>query len=156
MPFDKRICQLYSKDNKKFVYYTATEEITIVAGENGVTEKWIEEIKKLHRIERNGIRHEQRNTSLDALADLVKDKTLFMGTASAEEIFFSREEEQKLRKKICVALNSLSSKQRQLLIDVRINRQTITSIAQKEGVHESSIRERLRRIEKRLKDSILK
>ena len=46
---DNALLQLYSKDNTCFTYYTATDTVTIYAGQDGVTEEWIQMIKELHR-----------------------------------------------------------------------------------------------------------
>ena len=40
----------YKKDHSIYSYYTDTKElITLKAGEDGVTEKWIELLKQMHR-----------------------------------------------------------------------------------------------------------
>lgn len=81
--------QLYSKDNSKFTYYTSTGKFTIHAGQDGVTEDWIQQIKELHRIERNDIRREQQNSSIDAITSLVGDKSESLTSdSSPEEIYF--------------------------------------------------------------------
>ena len=56
------------------------------------------------------------------------------------------EKREKLRK----ALESLTPEQRKLLIGVRLQKKTIASVAKAEGVTEGAIRDRLRKIEKRI------
>lgn len=151
--YDKTITQLYDGDDTKFTYYMATEKIVIRAGENGVTEEWIHTLKEIHRVERNGIRREQMNSSLDAIGELVGDKSLDLSCQepSLEEIYLRKEEHSILRERMRAALECLSLEQKELLIMVRLRGKSISSIARERGLHESSIRERLKRIEKKLR-----
>ena len=143
--------QLYSKDDSKFTYYTSTGIFTIYAGQDGVTEEWIRQIKQLHRIERNDIRREQQNSSIDAILALVGDKSEFLSSnCSPEELFFKHIDRAKFYEKLKHGLETLSDNQISLLIAVRLHKRTITSIALEEGVDESSIRGRLKRIDKKL------
>lgn len=149
---DRSIRQLYRKKHDKFTYYSVDGEYSIVAGEDGVTEEWIQLIKMLHRIERNDIRRENLNISLDAVDMLVGDKSLCLALEMRplEDIYIEYED----RMTVSHALEALSERERRLFINVRLKGQTITSIARKEGVHESTVRERLYRVEKKLKKYI--
>ena len=149
--------QLYSKDNSKFTYYTSTGKFTIHAGQDGVTEDWIQQIKELHRIERNDIRREQQNSSIDAITSLVGDKSESLTSdSSPEEIYFRYTDRKYLHDRLKYALGTLNERQFTLLISVRLQKRTITSIAREEGVDESSVRERLKRIEKKLRSILMK
>ena len=154
---DNALLQLYSKDNTCFTYYTATDTVTIYAGQDGVTEEWIQMIKELHRIERNSIRKEERNTRFDAISELVGDKSLILASVeqlSIEDSYIQQETNLHLKNQLIKAFSLLTVKQKQLFYAVRVQKQSIVSIARQEGVHESSVRERLKRIESKLKKEL--
>lgn len=146
---DRSIRQLYAKENDRFTYYCAEGEYSVAAGENGVTEEWIQLLKTLHRIERNDVRRDEMNVSWEAIDELVGDQSLCLTQEMCplEDGYIEQEE----RMLVHSALKILSDCERKLLIDVRLRGRTITSIARKEGVHESTVRERLHRIEKKLR-----
>ncbi len=129
------------------------KKIVIHAGENGVTKEWIRYLKVIHRVERNAIRRERMNSSIDAMRELVGDKSLELAEkeASAEDKYIQKEERTYLSKALRNALKQLTDEQRKLFFEVRLQNKTITSIAHAQGVHESSIRERIKRIERKLK-----
>lgn len=151
--FNASIKQLYSKDNSTFIYYTATGKITIHAGRDGVTEEWIQTIKELHRVERNSLRRDEKAISLDYLASLVGDKSYMLASyvESPEDDYIAKEGQEELLSILSEAFKTLTDRQRELFYAVRIQKRTITSIAREEGLHESSVRERLHRIENKLK-----
>lgn len=149
---DRSISQLYERNHQRFVYYCADGEYCIVAGEEGVTEEWIQLLKILHRLERNDVRREQQNISLDAVDQLVGDKSLCftLDLRPLEDRYIEREMLLILNN----ALQKLPDHHRRLFIDVRLKGRSISSLARMEGVHESTLRERLWRIEKNLRKYI--
>ena len=152
---------IYSKDDTRYTYfYDSGERITLIAGENGVTQEWIHALKLEHRSEYNMMRRgvkagnlvATRLLSLDQYMEEIGDKgEMFMDTASdVETNYIAGIEAAERRERIQKALASLTSTQRELLIRVRVNGVTITAIAREQGVTEEAIRDRLRKIEKKI------
>lgn len=111
-----------------------------------VTEEWGQILSDLDKQERNNNQREQRrHTSLNALAyegeffiDLAAD---VVGIAETNETC----------ERLQLAIGTLLPQQQELLKKVCFERQSIVSVAREEGVSEAAIRDRLKRIEKKLK-----
>ena len=151
--FDRSIAQLYKKRNDEFTYFFVDGETKIVAGENDVTEEWIEKLKMMHRKERNDIRRDDLNYSLELLTSEYGDKSWMLHdqNVTIEETYMNKASEEECRNRLNAALKTLTNEQFKLLYDVRARGITISSLARSKNVHESSLRERISRIEKRLR-----
>ena len=98
-------------------------------------------------------RREQQNISLDAVDLLVGDKSLCLtlDLRPLEDMYIEREMMLILKN----ALQKLPDHHRRLFMDVLLNGKSISSIARTEGVHESTVRERLWRLEKKLRNYVM-
>ena len=108
-------------------------------------EKWDQVLKELDRLEyNNNHRETRRHTSLDGME---YEGEAFLSPADTEEQVLKREDMARLLR----AMEALTPAQRELVRRVYFENESIAAVARSEGVHESSIRERLRWIYKKLK-----
>lgn len=153
---------IYSTDDTRYTYFCDSgERITLIAGEDGVTQEWIHALKLEHRNEYNMMRRgvktgnmeATRLLSLDRYMEEIGDKgDLLMDTSSdVEANYIAGIERGERRELIRKALASLTSAQRELLICVRVKGVSITQIACEAGVDKSAISHRFETIEKKLK-----
>ena len=151
---------IYSTDDIKYTFFfDSGERVTLVAGKDGVTQEWIHALKLEHRNEYNMLRRgvkassETRVFSLDQYMDEVGDEGLSLMDKSSdvEANYIAGVETFERRERIRAALDNLTPEQRDLLIRVRVRGITITSNAKEAGVTEGAIRDRLRKIEKKIR-----
>ena len=153
---------IYSKDDTRYTYfYDSGERITLIAGENGVTQEWIHALKLEHRSEYNMTRRGVKAGNLDATRLLslnqymeeIGDKgEMFLDTASdVETNYIAGIEAAERREQIQKVLASLTPEQRELLIRVRVKGISITQIAREAGVGKPAICNRMKKIDEKLK-----
>ena len=92
----------------------------------------------------NDHKETRRHTSLDGME---YEGEAFLSPADTEEQVLKREDMARLLR----AMEALTPAQRELVRRVYFENESIAAVARSEGVHESSIRERLRWIYKKLK-----
>lgn len=158
--------EIYSKDNTRYTYFFDNgTRVTLIAGENGVTEEWIHALKLEHRKEYNMLRqgHRSKNTdgeddaarvvSLDRYMDGVGDagQALEDHTADVEGNYIAGIERAERREAIQKAFASLTSEQRDMLIRVKVKGISITSIAAEEKLARQAIQNRLTKIEDKIR-----
>jgi RNA polymerase sigma factor (sigma-70 family) len=148
----------YRKDNASYTYWQDDgTEVTLVAGQGGVTEKWIARLKVWHREERNSMRHgEGKVVSLEAFCEEMEDHSaaLVAPDSDPEQAHISATDKRECRKNLRKALSILSPEQRRLYYRARILGEPVSAIARELGIHESSLRERIQRMQKNLKKSL--
>lgn len=93
----------------------------------------------------NDHKETRRHISLDGME---YEGELFASAADPVSEVLEREELARLRR----AMETLTPKQRALVLKIYFNKESIATVARAEGVDESSIRERLRWIYKKLKN----
>ena len=151
---------IYNADDTRYTfYYDSGERVTLIAGENGVTQEWIHALKVEHRKEYNMMRQGARSDtsthtfSLDQYKNDADDKSdvLIDPHADVEGNYIAGIERAERREAIKKALASLTPEQRELLIKVRVKGIPITQIAHEAGVDKSAISHRFESIEKKLK-----
>lgn len=121
----------------KFVDGTVTE----IEVDGSLGEFMLELKKEGDRVERKETR---RHMSLDSM-DF--EGELFASAEDTEKTAIFRDDMRRLAQ----ALDRLSPEQRELVLKVYFKRMRIVDIAHEEGVGESAIRDRIRRIHKKLK-----
>ena len=145
----------YKKENDSYTYWQDDgTEVTLVAGQDGVTEEWIAKLKVWHREERNSMRHgEGKVISLEAFCEEMDDhsEVLLDTYCDPEMTFISDMDKMAYQQKFRKALATLSSEQREILRRARILGEPVSAIARELGIHESSLRERIQRMQKSLK-----
>ena len=125
----------------KITYKFVTGEVAEVE----VSEEIGAVIVDLDRLEYNNDHKEtRRHTSLDGME---YEGEAFLSPADTEEQVLKREDMARLLR----AMEALTPAQRELVRRVYFENESIAAVARSEGVHESSIRERLRWIYKKLK-----
>lgn len=158
--------EIYSDDDAHYTYYfDSGARVTLIAGEDGVTEEWIRTLKQEHRKEYNMLRQGRnrkpadqeggslRTVSLDRYMDEVGDEGQALADPSAdiEGNYIAAFERSERRERIRRALNSLAPEQRELLIDVRVKKVPLKEEAQKLGISAPAVIDRLSRIDKKLR-----
>ena len=157
---------IYSTDDPRSTYvYDSGERVTLIAGEDGVTQEWIHALKLEHRREYNMMRRgttanrsraaddQPITLSLDQYLDDAgyEGRPLIDETSDVEANYIAGIERGERRVLIKKALASLTPEQRELLIRVRVKGVSISSIAREQMVDESAVRRRVERIEKKLR-----
>ena len=150
----------YSKDNSSYTYLMDDgSTVTLSTGNDGVTEDWIARLKADHIAEMNMLRRgrskgegQNKLLSLTRFEDEADDKCdVFIDPkADVEANYIAGIEASERREQIRKAFASLTPEQRKLLIRVRVNGVPITAIAREQGVTEGAIRDRLRKIDKKI------
>lgn len=152
----------YSKDRLRYRYYTDSREmIVLIAGENGVTEKWIEILKRMHREEINMLRRgrskgagKNRLLSLEIFENQLQDKTVILmdEVSDVESVYIERLERAERKEVLKRVLKKLEPNQRRILFEIRVKQRTLTDVAKELGITRQSLAERLQRIEKKCKE----
>ncbi len=153
--------EIYSKGNTRYTYFADDgEKIALVAGEDGVTDAWIEVLRAEHRKEYNMLRRGQKRRgendegldirlycleqcmelAFDGAADLVDE------SADIEENYFAAIERRERCEVIRLAWASLTDAQQELVTQVYIKKIPITQVAKEQGVTHPAIIDRLKRI----------
>lgn len=156
---------IYNTDDTRYTYfYDSGERITLIAGEDGVTQEWIHALKLEHRSEYNMLRRgvkgkgedTMRALSLDRYMEEIGDKgdMLLDMSSDVEANYIAGIEATERRELIQKALSSLTPEQRELLIRVRVKKTPTNVIAREQGVSSVAIVDRLKRIEKKLKKAL--
>ena len=156
----------YSKERLCYRYYTDSREmIVLMAGENGVTEKWIEMLKRMHREEINMLRRgrskgngENKLLSLNWIESRLQDKSdIFSDSLSSiEDGYIERVDREEAVRVLQEALRGITAEQRYILYAVHGKKRTMTDVAHELGITRQSLTERLQRIERKLQKNILK
>jgi len=151
------------KNRTNYIYYTAEgTKIVISPGENGVTET---DIELLHTMDDTEVdvqrRYDYRVTShLDAYHDGENDaaddrnKYLADDSQNPEELYLINEGEQERQAnldKLAKAMECLLPQQKELFKKVYLDKRSNTDIAAEEGVTEAAIRNRLKKMQEKLK-----
>jgi DNA-directed RNA polymerase specialized sigma24 family protein len=140
----------YRKDNASYTYWQDDgTEVTLVAGQDGVTEEWIARLKVWHREERSSMRHgEDLVVSLEALCEEMDDHSEVLKDMSGDpaERMVVRIEWEMQRKMLRQILKQLTPGQMKLLIQITVRGESFASIAREEGVSEAAVRKRLKKI----------
>ena len=156
---------IYSTDDTRYTYLCDSgERITLIVGEEGVTQEWIHALKMEHRSEYNMMRrgvkvgdmNATRLLSLDQYMDEIGDKgdMLLDASSDVEANYIAGIEVAERHEQIRKALASLTLEQRELLIRVRVKGVAITQIAHEAGVGKPAICNRMKKIEEKLKKSL--
>lgn len=152
--------EIYSADDTRYTFfYDSGERVTLIAGEDGITQEWIHALKLEHRKEYNMLRRGVRGDitshvfSLDQYMDNADDKSEVLADpdANVEANYIAGIEAVERRERIRKALANLTDAQRELLIRVRVQGVSISAVAREQMVDESAVRRRIERIEKKLK-----
>ena len=101
----------YNKDNRHYTYWQDDgSRATLTAGEDGVTEAWIAQLKAWHKEERSVMRHgEGKLISLDAMTELLSDHSAALVNHEDPEHLLLAELEQAERKaQLRTAFNCLT------------------------------------------------
>ena len=145
----------YKKDSRRYIYWQDDgTEVALIAGQDGVTGEWVTRLKAWHREERSSMRHgEERTVSLEGYLEVMDDHSaaLVAPGADPEQAHISAADKRACRQKLRVALSTLPREQRELLYRARILGEPISAVARELGIHESSLRERVQRMQKNLK-----
>jgi len=152
------------KNRTSYIYYNIDGEkvVEIKPGENGVTEADIEYLHSMDDTEVDDQRRYEYHvpTHFDAYHDGDGDeagdrnKLLADYSANPEVVLISQEDEEAYADKLLrlgKAMNSLQPQQRALFEKVYVQRRTNVDIAAEEGVTEAAIRNRLKKINEKLK-----
>ncbi len=155
--FDQFI-KAYRKDNRDYTYWQDDgTKVILIAGEDGVTEEWISQLKVWHREERNNMRRgEGKVVSLEAFCKEMEDHSaaLVAPDSDPEQAHISATDKRECRKNLRKALSILSPEQRRLFYRAGILGEPVSAIARELGIHESSLRERIQRMQKNLGKSL--
>ena len=158
--YNKLYPDIYKKGNDTYTYFGDDgTRFTLVAGQDGVTEEWIQFLKEEHRKEAvadhrqkkyrwNGEKYERMVISLNGLLETTRDSLTELEdpNGNPEELFIRNEEAKQLNQRIKEALSALSPDQRELLYKLRIAGIPEKRIANDEGVSCAAICSRLDRI----------
>ena len=145
---------IYSTDDTRYTfYYDSGERVTLIAGENGVTQEWIHALKLEHRSEynmlRRGLRARDsdlpRMISLNQYMEEVGDEgRVFCDTASdVAENYIAAIEGSDKRERIRKALSALRPDQQELLIKATVYHVPLKDIAVSLGIKYQSVQSRL-------------
>ena len=145
----------YRKADGIYIYWQDDgTKVTLIVGQDGVTEEWIARLKLWHREERSGMRRgEGKVISLEALCEDMEDhsEVLIDANCDPEMTLISEMDKRARQMKLHAALTTLSSEQLEILRRAYILKESISAIAREFGIHESSLRERVQRMQKKLK-----
>lgn len=145
----------YRKADSIYIYWQDDgTKVTLVAGRDGVTEDWIARLKVWHREERSGLRRgEGKVISLEALCEEMEDHSeVLVDTYCDPALALISEMDKRARQmKMHAALATLSPEQRELFRRACILKESVSAMARELGIHESSLRERIQRMQKNLK-----
>lgn len=136
----------YKKDNSRYVYWQDDgRRVTLIAGQDGVTEEWIERIKAWHRQERRSMRRgEGKLVSLDALCAR-GDAALRDERGDPEARLIDSLDRDQARRRLAGALRSLTPKQRRLVLLIKVKGVCAESVAARMGVSEAAVRKQLQK-----------
>ena len=170
----RRYCRqnpdIYRKNNDSYLYYGDDgTPFRLIAGQDGITEEWIALLKEEHRscynadrraacIRWNGEEYASTVLSLDAYGSDFAEQVLGLvdPEPTGENAVIAAEQIAEFRMRFAAAWASLTTQQQELIIDVRIRKIPQKAIAEREGVDCTTIRDRLRVIDKRLEKNISK
>lgn len=170
----KRYCRqypdLYRKNNNSYLYYGDDgTPFRLVAGQDGVTEEWIAFLKEEHRscynadrraarIRWNGDQYTSTVISLDAYGTNFAEQVLGLVDPehTGENAIIAAEQIAEFQMRFTAAWAALTAQQQELVIDIRIRKIPQNAIAEREGVSCTSIRDRLRVIDRKLEKNIPK
>ena len=155
---------IYSDSNATYLYFSDDgTRFYLVAGQDGVTEEWISILKQAHRETYNALRraarirwdgekYARKVVSLDEKGSDYAENVLGLidPTLYGEERAIQQEKSAEFNMRFSVAWASLTDKQKELLVAVRVKHIPQKEIARREGVDCTSIRDRLRIIEKKI------
>ena len=151
------------KNRTNYIYYTSGgTKIVITPGENGVTEA---DIELLHTMDDTEVDEQRRYdyrvpAHLDAYNDgegeALDDRNKYLADDSVnpEELYLIDEGEQERQAnldKLSKAMECLLPQQKELFKKVYLDKRTNTDIAAEEGVTEAAIRNRLKKMQEKLK-----
>jgi RNA polymerase sigma factor (sigma-70 family) len=151
------------KSRINYIYYTSEgTKIVIAPGEDGVTEA---DIELLHTMDDKEVDEQRRYdyrvpAHLDAYHDGENDaaddrnKYLADDSVNPEALYITNEEEQEHQAyldKLTAAMECLLPQQKELFKKVYLDKRSNTDIAAEEGVTEAAIRNRLKKIQEKLK-----
>ena len=149
-----------------YIYYTSDgSKITLTPGESNVTEADIEllhamddtEVDEQRRFEYHTI-HLNTGCGDENLEMDDYDNRLSDSNFNPENILFEKEDErdcQSQLKNLRKAMTSLQPRQLELFRKVYVERRTNTEIAAEEGVTEAAIRNRIKKMHKKLRKNFL-
>lgn len=145
--FDQFI-KAYRRDNRDYTYWQDDgTRVTLIAGEDGVTEEWIARLKIAHREERKSMRRgEDKVCSLEEYCEELDDRSeiLLDESGDPERLVLERFEQAASRERLRHGLKSLTDRQRALLFRIAVRGDTYAAIAREEGVSEAAIWKRAR------------
>ena len=151
------------KSRINYIYYTSEgTKIVITPGENDVTEA---DIELLHTMDDTEVDEQRRyDYRVPAHLDAYKDgeseaaddrnKYLADDSVNPEALYITNEEEQEHQAyldKLTAAMECLLPQQKELFKKVYLDKRSNTDIAAEEGVTEAAIRNRLKKIQEKLK-----
>ena len=156
---------IYKSNNDSYVYFSDDgTRFHLIAGQDGVTEEWIEYLKNEHRKSYNKFRRAQcpRRAGEKKVASVISLEAYGISFAeeilglvdpmpSAENRLIENEECKAFQARFLKAWRALSNAQRQLMIDVYIRRIPQTEIARREHIDPTSLRDRLKAAKNRFK-----
>lgn len=150
------------KNRTSYIYYAAEgTKISIIPGKEGVTEA---DIELLHSMDDSDVDEQRRydyrvTTHLDAYHDSenaeVNDRNKYLADnkANPEKLYIKKEDDKKHQDfidKLTKAKECLLPQQKELLKKIYFEKRSNTDIADEEGVTEAAIRNRLKKIHKKL------
>lgn len=160
--------EIYRKNNDSYLYYGDDgTPFRLIAGQDGVTEEWIAFLKAEHRSCYNADRRaaQMRWNGEKYVSTVISIDTY--GTDFAEQVLglvdpeptgvnaiIIADQTAEFRERFAAAWASLSTKQQELIIDVRIRKIPQKAIAEREDVDCTAIRDRLRVIDRKLEKNI--
>ena len=159
---------LYRRSNDSYLYYGDDgTPFRLIAGQDGVTEEWIAFLKTDHRscynadrraaqMRWNGEKYVSTVISIDAFGTDFAEQVLGLvdPEPTGENAIIIADQTADFRDRFAAAWAALSTKQQELIIDVRIRKIPQKAIAEREGVDCTAIRDRLRVIDRKLEKNI--
>jgi DNA-directed RNA polymerase specialized sigma subunit len=150
----RRNCSAYDTE-KTYTYFSVDgTAVVLTAGEDGVTEEHIQNLRSLQQLEYNNNRKARRHQlSLERFMENAEERSevLIDLHVDIEDDLIRKMERACLQDKLSAAWGQLLPQQRALLVKVWIQKMTLTQIAKDEGVAISGVFARLQRAEKKLK-----
>ncbi|MEG1195162.1 MAG: sigma factor-like helix-turn-helix DNA-binding protein [Clostridia bacterium] len=155
--------ELYGADDTRYTYfYDDGKRVTLIAGEDGVTQEWIHALRLEHRKEYNLMRRgtaanrsqiaddKPMTLSLDQYLDDAgyEGRPLIDETSDVEAHYIATIEASERRERIQKALASLTPEQRELLIKVKVQQVPLKTLAASLGIKYQSLQSRLETIQK--------
>ena len=160
--------EIYRKNNDSYLYYGDDgTPFRLIAGQDGVTEEWIAFLKEEHRscynadrraaqMRWNGQEYASTVISLDAYGSDFAEQVL--GLVDPEptgvDVMIAAEQTTEFYMRFAAAWAVLTTRQQELIIDIRIRKIPQKAIAEREGVDCTTIRDRLRVIDRKLEKNI--